>query len=75
MQVAVDAMRRAIEQRQSEGAAGDAGAAAAAAEQAAGGPRPHGRVLSITLDWLLWGVGEKARETAPPHHRTLTVFY
>ncbi|KAK9820576.1 hypothetical protein WJX72_011811 [[Myrmecia] bisecta] len=32
---------------------------------------PH----SVQLDWWLWDAGETARETSPPHHRTLTVFY
>lgn len=32
-------------------------------------------VKSVTLDWLLWQEGESLKETLPPHHRTLTVFY
>lgn len=33
------------------------------------------QLLSIELDWTLWEIGEAARLTAPPHHRTLTIFY
>lgn len=38
---------------------------------------PGGRPapLAIQLDWWLWGLGEKARETDPPHHRTRTIYY
>ncbi|BDA49250.1 Queuosine salvage protein [Coccomyxa sp. Obi] len=36
-----------------------------------GCPVPH----SVQLDWFLWERGERERETAPPHHRTLTTFY
>jgi hypothetical protein len=34
-----------------------------------------GRLLSIYLDWLLWEIGEEARQRHPPHHRTLTCYY
>lgn len=27
------------------------------------------------VDWMLWQRGEQMKETLPPHHRTLTVFY
>lgn len=29
----------------------------------------------VQLDWWLWGAGEAVRATAPPHHRTLSIFY
>ncbi|GMH37463.1 hypothetical protein BSKO_05336 [Bryopsis sp. KO-2023] len=36
----------------------------------------HGRAPhSVQLDWWLWEKGEAARDTDPPHHRTMTVFY
>ena len=31
--------------------------------------------LAIHLDWRLWALGESARDTLPPHHRTCTIFY
>lgn len=49
-----------------------------------GGPaRPHASQappgapppISVAVDWHLWEVGEAARFEAPPHHRTLTVYY
>lgn len=30
---------------------------------------------SVVLDWCLWEIGEAARKTSPPHHRTRTIFY
>ena len=30
---------------------------------------------SVHLDWCLWEIGEAARKTSPPHHRTRTIFY
>jgi Potential Queuosine, Q, salvage protein family len=30
---------------------------------------------SVLLDWCLWEIGEAARKTSPPHHRTRTIFY
>lgn len=34
-------------------------------------PVPH----AVQLDWYLWDRGERERDIAPPHHRTLTTFY
>ncbi|CEM09888.1 unnamed protein product [Vitrella brassicaformis CCMP3155] len=31
--------------------------------------------MDIQVDWLLWQLGERMRDTMRPHHRTLTVFY
>ena len=31
--------------------------------------------LAIHIDWMLWSLGETARDTLPPHHRTRTIFY
>lgn len=33
------------------------------------------RLLSVELDWLLWQRGEEQKDSLPPHHRTLSVFY
>ncbi|EQC41521.1 hypothetical protein SDRG_01486 [Saprolegnia diclina VS20] len=33
------------------------------------------RIKVIELDWLLWQIGENAKEALPFHHRTLSVFY
>ena len=30
---------------------------------------------AVHIDWCLWEIGEAARKTSPPHHRTRTVFY
>lgn len=30
---------------------------------------------AVAVDWWLWGKGEAQRDTAPPHHRTLTIYY
>eukprot|EP01132_Coremiostelium_polycephalum_P008432 gene8432-10351_t len=32
-------------------------------------------LLSLEVDWMLWGRGEAMLDKLPPHHRTLTVFY
>ena len=32
-------------------------------------------VTAVAVDWWLWGKGEAQRDTAPPHHRTLTIYY
>ena len=32
-------------------------------------------VLVIELDWLLWQIGEKTKDSLAPHHRTLTIYY
>lgn len=32
-------------------------------------------MLAVQVDWLLWNLGEARRDSLPPHHRTLTVFY
>jgi hypothetical protein len=32
-------------------------------------------VLVIELDWLLWQIGERTKDTLAPHHRTLTIYY
>lgn len=32
-------------------------------------------VLVIELDWLLWQIGEKTKDSLEPHHRTLTIYY
>ncbi|ETV95153.1 hypothetical protein H310_11419 [Aphanomyces invadans] len=32
-------------------------------------------VKVIELDWLLWQIGERAKDALPPHHRTWSVFY
>ncbi len=45
------------------------------AEEADSGDEEDEELLSIHLDWWLWGVGEKARSEHPPHHRTLTIYY
>ncbi len=42
--------------------------------QSAGGQRSQG-VTAVAIDWWLWGRGEAQRDTAPPHHRTLTIYY
>ena len=34
-----------------------------------------GDILSVELDWLLWQEGERYRDSLPPHHRTLSIFY
>ncbi|TFJ80449.1 hypothetical protein NSK_008190 [Nannochloropsis salina CCMP1776] len=34
-----------------------------------------GEILSVELDWLLWQEGERYRDSLPPHHRTLSIFY
>lgn len=39
--------------------------------QREGTPAPH----CVQLDWWLWERGERARDRAPPHHRTRTTFY
>ena len=31
--------------------------------------------LAIHVDWMLWSLGEAARDKLPPHHRTRTAFY
>ncbi|OQR96122.1 hypothetical protein THRCLA_07366 [Thraustotheca clavata] len=33
------------------------------------------KIKVIELDWLLWQIGENAKESLPFHHRTLSVFY
>jgi hypothetical protein len=36
----------------------------------------HGHAIKvIELDWLLWQIGEEAKDTLKPHHRTLSVYY
>ena len=30
---------------------------------------------SIEIDWLLWQMGEKTKESIVKHHKTLTIFY
>lgn len=56
-----------------------AAAAAAEAAAAAVGLSPEAAagadVTAVAVDWWLWGRGEAERDTAPPHHRTLTIFY
>jgi hypothetical protein len=47
---------------------GGRGGGVAAAEEA----KP---LLSIHVDWWLWGRGEASRAEDPPHHRTLTMYY
>jgi len=32
-------------------------------------------LLVLELDWLLWQMGEKAKDEIAPHHRTLTIYY
>lgn len=32
-------------------------------------------ISSVLIDWWLWEQGEKERDRAPPHHRTLSTFY
>lgn len=32
-------------------------------------------ILVLELDWLLWQQGEQIKDTIPPHHRTLTIYY
>eukprot|EP01038_Epipyxis_sp_PR26KG_P014213 gene14213-19070_t len=32
-------------------------------------------LLSIELDWLLWQLGEDAKDSMLPNHRTLTIYY
>lgn len=29
----------------------------------------------IELDWLLWQIGEDAKDSLRPHHRTLSIYY
>lgn len=31
--------------------------------------------ITIQLDWWLWEVGEKSRNSHPPPHKTLTIYY
>lgn len=69
--VAVERLREEVASRlAAQGAprAGDGGEAGGAAESASS-------VLSIHIDWCLWGIGERARDTDPPHHKTLTIYY
>ncbi|KAG2378506.1 hypothetical protein C9374_008145 [Naegleria lovaniensis] len=33
------------------------------------------KCLSIEIDWMLWQIGENARKTIKPHHRTLSIYY
>ncbi|RHY05802.1 hypothetical protein DYB25_008720, partial [Aphanomyces astaci] len=33
------------------------------------------RIKVIELDWLLWQIGENAKDHLPNHHRTWSVFY
>jgi hypothetical protein len=49
----------------------------AAGAAGGGGGRAGAPPCSVQLDWWLWGVGEAQRdaEGAPPHHRTLTMYY
>lgn len=44
-------------------------------ELAGEGGGGRGRLTSVAIDWFLWNLGESARDEAPPHHRTLTVYY
>jgi len=30
---------------------------------------------AVETDWLLWQVGEEAKDTVSPHHRTLSIYY
>ena len=70
------------------GAGGDSEAAGAAPVQGGEGSGRESRQLpdpddfnrlrppnSVQIDWLLWGIGEAERKTAPPHHRCRTTFY
>ena len=88
---AVDMLRRALDARLTKGAAGGSGPAArsagsspaaAVAKTAEDGFRSRDStqelrqgVTAVAVDWWLWGRGEAERDTAPPHHRTLTVYY
>jgi hypothetical protein len=42
---------------------------------AAASRRNEAGPTSVTLDWHIWEIGEAARFTSPPHHRTPTIFY
>ena len=47
-----------------------------AVEQLRAALAAKGRDLpAAQVDWMLWQRGEQMKETLPPHHRTLTVFY
>ena len=36
----------------------------------------HGcEVMVMEVDWLLWQIGEQAKDSIAPHHRTLTIYY
>jgi Potential Queuosine, Q, salvage protein family len=37
--------------------------------------QPRQGVTAVLVDWWLWGRGEAQRDTAPPHHKTLTIYY
>lgn len=59
-------------------AAGGAAAAGAAAVDGSGALYSHAApagVTAVAVDWWLWGRGEAERESAPQHHRTLTIYY
>lgn len=32
-------------------------------------------ILSVEVDWYLWGLGERQRLAIEPHHRVLSIFY
>lgn len=32
-------------------------------------------LISVELDWLLWGLGQREEFKERPHHRTVTIFY
>lgn len=48
-----------------------------AVELIKGSLRTHGLsdVHTIEIDWLLWQWGERVKDSVPPHHRTLTIYY
>lgn len=45
-----------------------------AAAQSAAAPQRQ-VFTSVVIDWWLWERGERERAAAPPHHRTLSIFY
>ncbi|GBF97280.1 hypothetical protein Rsub_09971 [Raphidocelis subcapitata] len=57
-----------------EGGSEGAGAGGAGDGDSGGGEEAE-PLLSIHVDWWLWGRGEAARAEDPPHHRTLTIYY
>jgi len=32
-------------------------------------------LMSIEVDWILWQKGEDLKDSLPPHHRVLSIFY